>query len=382
MTVQSIVWYPLSAFLAGYALLLLYLLVKSLKSFSLKAADSAVKWPPVSVILPFKNEAIHLAAILKSLATQDYKGPYEVVLVNDGSGDAFRTAIDSSRMAFPSLRINLMDSAFQPERDLTGKQQALDTGAGAASYGLLAFTDADMELAPFWLSMLVASLLSTGASIAYGHTAIKHDGRNAFARLQALQLGFLFATAYAFHRAGIRGSCMGNNLLVTRDAYQAVGGQEGIGYSIVEDRALLCALVRAGFTATPSVPFTPSAWTFAVSDVKGFMHQMLRWARGGFSLRSGLLPIGLLLLAQNVSLLLALAGALPPAFLAPVLINFLLTWLYASMMMRRCGSTESAALFPALYLFMLAETAVFGLSLPFIRTIVWKDGRIRVRPDR
>lgn len=37
---------------------------------------------------------------------------------------------------------------------------------------------------------------------------------------------------------------LGNNMAVSREAYDAVGGYEQIGFSIVEDYALFIAIIR------------------------------------------------------------------------------------------------------------------------------------------
>ena len=51
------------------------------------AAGSGRAWPPVSVVVPARDEAEHVAACLRSLLAQDYPGRFRIVLVDDRSTD-------------------------------------------------------------------------------------------------------------------------------------------------------------------------------------------------------------------------------------------------------------------------------------------------------
>src|SRR5690242_18513501 len=44
-------------------------------------------WPPVSAVVPARDEAAMLPVTLPALLDQDYPGDFEVILVNDGSAD-------------------------------------------------------------------------------------------------------------------------------------------------------------------------------------------------------------------------------------------------------------------------------------------------------
>ena len=116
-------------------------------------------------------------------------------------------------------------------------------------------------------------------SFIFGRTAIKVT--SGFSWLQNIQLTTLFAVAWLFAKGGIKSSCMGNNILLHKDLYTAIGGQMGIGYTIVEDQGLLAKLKEIGTTPQPTLPFSAKAFTYAETSLKGYAHQMLRWAKGG-----------------------------------------------------------------------------------------------------
>ena len=44
-------------------------------------------WPPVTVIVPARNEAATIAACVKSLLNQDYPGTLSIIIVDDSSTD-------------------------------------------------------------------------------------------------------------------------------------------------------------------------------------------------------------------------------------------------------------------------------------------------------
>jgi cellulose synthase/poly-beta-1,6-N-acetylglucosamine synthase-like glycosyltransferase len=355
--------------LAAYAALLGWLIARLiLRREARPGAPSAPRG--MSIIIPFRNEAHRLGSLLASLAGQRYAGEWEVILVNDGSDDDFRNAITPFVNKFP-VPLSVVDSAFDPAVRLTSKQQALESGVAFARHDWLLFTDADMAFEKDWLASWHAAA-APGCDLVFGHTKIANTPGGPFCAMQRFQLEFLFATAYAFHGAGIGGSCMGNNLLIKKSSYRRVGGQRGIGYSIVEDRDLYAAFRRRGMSVAPAEPFSARALTYPCDSFGRFYHQMLRWARGGFSPGSPLLWAGLLLTLQNAAFVVAVAGILSPAATVIAFVNFVLTMAFAALGFRKIGSRESAFFFPAYYLCMLAETAVIILSFFLTPKVVWK----------
>jgi cellulose synthase/poly-beta-1,6-N-acetylglucosamine synthase-like glycosyltransferase len=382
---------PLFAYCCAVIAMTLALLVKVARRKGLPAVDTedindAINYgaPGVSVVIPFRNEERNLNGLLASIDRQDYGGMMEVVLVNDGSTDGGAGVIEKFAPDNRRLRIRTIELLPAADTRLTSKQQALDLGVDRASYRLILFTDADMILEPTWVGSMVNSHLSTGAGLVFGHTAIVGGGhrqpavgrRGLFAVLESYQLEYLFSFACAFSRLNLTGSCMGNNILVTKEAYAACGGQRGVGYSIVEDRALLGLMRKKGFKAAAQEPFTVTAWTYPSQSTGRFVNQMLRWAAGGLRPGGGLFAAGLLLLTQNVVFMLSMIGTLPPALTLLSAANFMLTWAFLSISFHKNRSPASKFLYPLYYVFMMVETAVFVPLMLFKRRIDWKDRKV------
>src|SRR5215213_2921854 len=104
----------------------------------------------VSVVLPVRNERRHLGDQLSALAEQTYDGPWELVVVDNGSTDGSGDVARSFAPRVPALRV-----VSAPRR---GLNHARNAGVRAARGEVLAFCDADDVAAPGWLAALVEAL--------------------------------------------------------------------------------------------------------------------------------------------------------------------------------------------------------------------------------
>ncbi|HEX3018926.1 MAG TPA: glycosyltransferase [Chitinispirillaceae bacterium] len=328
---------------------------------------------PVSIVIPFRNEQDHLNTLLLSLQDQSYCGSFEVLLINDGSTDQSVEVIRNFQK-HSKIMISLLDSTYNPERKLTSKQQALDFGINHTRHDWIALTDADMKLHPDWLNLLMNSTKDNPALV-FGHTSLVTDN-TLFNKIQAFQLDFLFSAAFAFFKAGITGSCMGNNMLISKQAYLKAGGQKAIGFNIAEDRALLNLFRKKNSVISCTDPFKPLALTFPCNSWKQFFHQFCRWAKGGFVWRSTLFLIGILFSIQNLLLLSSICLILPPLLSSVAIGNFILTWLFTAASFRRIFSDQKFHFFPFFFLFLLFETIFFFFSILFRFDIEWKGRKL------
>lgn len=331
--------------------------------------------PGISIVIPFKNEAARLPALLDSLIRQDYSGNYEILLVNDGSTDDYENALAPYRLSAPRP-IKIIPSHYDKETHLTSKQQALDRGAAEASFEWLLFTDADMEFQKNWIASM-ARMVSLDHDLVFGHTALRKKSRWEFLHaMQSFQLEFLFAVAHAFYASKLTGSCMGNNLLVKKEPYRAMGGQKGVGYSIVEDCDLLRAFKRKGYSIAAAAPFIPEAYTFPCKNISGFMSQALRWGRGGLRMKSGLFPVWALFCFQNVLFLLSCASLVPRQLEIVAFANAVLTIIFVYGSFKKIHSVENLFLLPVYYIFLMIETVTFLAAFIVSPDLSWKGRKL------
>jgi glycosyltransferase involved in cell wall biosynthesis len=114
------------------------------------AMNSTTGQLSLSVVIPCRNEERVLAGQLSALAAQEYDGPWEVIVVDNGSSDHTRSVAESFENRLPSLRVAVAERR--------GRQRACNVGASLATGDALLFVDADDEVAPGYLSAMAAAL--------------------------------------------------------------------------------------------------------------------------------------------------------------------------------------------------------------------------------
>lgn len=356
-----------------FAVVILFFIVRGIFSYrSLKF--NKITTPPngLSIVIPFRNEAKNLEPLLNSLASQNCALPYEVILVNDGSDDGYESVLES--FEDHSLSLILKNSDYSNEIDLSSKQQAIDTGVSCSQYDWLIFTDADMTFTPDWLSNLTKQCDSNSTPFIYGRTSIIPH-KSILAWIQTIQLDFLFGTAWLFSLIGLDSSCMGNNIAVSKRLYEDIGGQAGLGFTIVEDKKLLSAIKSKGITPKAANPFIADARTYPVDSPKIYLHQMLRWLKGGGGESWQILLIVILLGGELISIIAALFSN-SALFIGIVLSGVLFTWLLFILVFTKLKPLKRAWQLP-LFLFILLLESLFVIpSLIFI-TPRWKGRSLR-----
>jgi len=103
----------------------------------------------VSVIVPAYNSEKTISTLLKSLKKQNYKGTFEVIVVDDGSND--KTAEISENKGAVVLR-----------QKNAGPAKARNLGAKKAKGEILLFTDADCEPEKNWVEEMLRPFADNG----------------------------------------------------------------------------------------------------------------------------------------------------------------------------------------------------------------------------
>jgi glycosyltransferase involved in cell wall biosynthesis len=116
--------------------------------------------PLVSIIVPVFNEAGTVVAVIERLQTIEFPAAREIIVVNDGSTDGTRAALE--RMpSNPGVQV------IHADRN-RGKGHAVRLGLRRATGSVIAIQDADLELDPAQLPDLVAPVLRGEADVVYG----------------------------------------------------------------------------------------------------------------------------------------------------------------------------------------------------------------------
>jgi succinoglycan biosynthesis protein ExoA len=172
--------------------------------------------PAISVILPVLNEESHLEGAVLSVLSQDYRGPFEIILALGPSRD--RTNEIATKLASQDNRVKLIDSP-------TGKTAAgLNLALAASKSPVVVRVDGHAQIPKNYISLIVEILNKTGAVNVGGVMAAV--GTTAFERAVAGAMRSpLGVGASRFHTGGEAGEVDTVYLgAFRREALLAIGG--------------------------------------------------------------------------------------------------------------------------------------------------------------
>jgi glycosyltransferase involved in cell wall biosynthesis len=212
------------------------------------AIDTASVRPLVSVIVPARNEEACLGACLQSLVSQSDAVPLEIIVVDDHSTD--RTRAIASSFSSQQVRgndVRVIEAAPLPA-GWTGKNNAVTTGSKAARGEWLLFTDADTIHLPGSLARSLKEARRHGAALlSYSpEQIVKTPWEKAVMPVIFAELAASFRPSQVSDPNSPAAAANGQYILITREAYDAVGGHAAIAGTLLEDVALARAVKRSG----------------------------------------------------------------------------------------------------------------------------------------
>ncbi|MGD0063263.1 MAG: glycosyltransferase family 2 protein [Streptosporangiaceae bacterium] len=175
-----------------------------------------MEYPPVSVVMPVRNEERYLAESVRRVLGQDYPGPLELVLAVGPSAD--RTEQLARELAAADPRVTVVASP-------TGRiPAALNLAVRTARHAVIARIDGHALLPPGYLRIAVSTLGETGAADVGGVMAA--EGVSPFQRAVAWGMTSKAGVgSAAFHTGGGAGPTLSVYLGVyRREAIEQAGG--------------------------------------------------------------------------------------------------------------------------------------------------------------
>jgi hopene-associated glycosyltransferase HpnB len=209
-------------------------------------------WPGVVAVIPARDEADNIATALGSLLSQNYPGPFRIVLVDDQSRDgtaviAWRTATDLG----PG-KLTIRSGRPLPP-GWAGKVWAMKQGIDwandlpdAPDYLLL--TDADIAYGEASLRRLVARATAEDLVLTSLMVRLHCDSWAERAFVPAFVFFFQMLFPFDWVRRSDRATAAaaGGCMLVRRDALAKAGGIETIRHALIDDCALGARLKSIG----------------------------------------------------------------------------------------------------------------------------------------
>ncbi|HEX8329662.1 MAG TPA: glycosyltransferase [Hymenobacter sp.] len=327
--------------------------------------------PRVSVLIAARDEEMALPRCLASLRALHYPPELLEILVGDDASTDRTAAVAAAAMQgfAGQFRVVPITENLGAAR---GKANVLAHLARQATTDFFFITDADISLPPTWITGLLAHA-APGVGTVTGITAVQ--GPAVFHQLQGIDWLLSLAMVQVVSDLGRPVTAMGNNMLVTRAAYEATGGYEALPFSVTEDFALFQAVLARGYSFRQVFNTAVQADSLPIPTWAALMKQRRRWLRGVESLPLRL-RLELLFFSSFWPALLALAWvAGPGAALAVWAGKVLVQGALAEAAHRRAGLRLRWLLLPLFELYTIGMTvALVGFRL-FGGGVVWKGRR-------
>lgn len=198
-------------------------------------ALTAAPTPRVSIVLPARNEAIHIAACVRSIRASTWPD-LELIVVDDHSTDG--TGVLAREAAADDRRVKIVNAPDLPP-GWFGKQWACQSGAAHATGSLLLFTDADTRHAPDLVGRMVRMREGRGAELlsVAGHQEMGTVWERAVQPSVFTLILTRYGGAEAMERATDRRDVVANGqcFMLSRRVYDAIGGHEPVRGFVAED---------------------------------------------------------------------------------------------------------------------------------------------------
>jgi cellulose synthase/poly-beta-1,6-N-acetylglucosamine synthase-like glycosyltransferase len=232
--------------------------------------------PRVSIFIAARNEEAALPRCLASVRALQYPAHLlEVLVGDDASTDNTRAVAEAAMQGFAgSFRVVTITGTLGQAR---GKANVLAHLAHLATTDYWLLTDADIALPTTWVRGLLAHAAPRVGTVT-GLTVVQ--GPSLLAKLQGVDWLLSLGSIQVATDSGQPMTAMGNNMLVTRAAYQATGGYEAMPATIIEDFALFEAVNAQGYGFRQLFEPAVRASSLPAGSWAALLRPRLRWVRG------------------------------------------------------------------------------------------------------
>jgi len=235
--------------------------------------------PFISILLAVRNEVHTVNYALNSLEKLDYPDDkYEVLMGDDGSTDGTTKILKEWDKETNNFFYIPIDKKIA---HLDAKANVLEQLAEKSKGEYMMITDGDVEVPSSWLMKQLACW-KDGAGIQSGFTIIK--AKDFFSSMQMIDWSLALGMVKIVSGWKIPVTGVGNNMMVSREAYDKVGGYKNIPFSVTEDFALFQAVAKQGYHYQQLANEDSLVRTFATRGFWNLMNQRKRWMTGALKL--------------------------------------------------------------------------------------------------
>ena len=345
------------------------------------ASTSTTSLPTISVIIPVRNEALHMGTLLKDLNKQSYHASlFEVWIVDDDSSDntpyIVGTFIKNASIQLKTIRLPDSASLTSP------KKRAIQAALSRATGDLIVTTDGDCRVGPDWLASLAECYQRTQAKLISGPVTFRPEG-TLTDHLQTVEFSSLIGSGAAAIAAGSPSLCNGANLAYEKKTFEEVGGFTGNEHLASGDDEFLMHKIAARYPGSIRFLKDPRAIVRTVPHTswKGFYRQRKRWASKWKHYKNPVsIALAVYVFACNAALVLALGlgmfGVWPwPQVFVVLLTKWVPEWLFIGGVLSFLQKQKSLLYIPLVQLIYPFYVMFFGLAVQK-PTYIWKDRKL------
>lgn len=269
----------------GYALVII-LLSKELLTYPKTVIDQESNKLSFTIIINYRNEEVHLPALLKSITNQHYDFKLlHWIFINDQSVDQSFNILNAFKANHPEINISLIDRI---PNSASGKKDGITQAVKLSKHNHIITTDADCLLPKNWVSCYNA-IYNTHSDAHFIAAPIQLEQKDSF--LSAIQqqemtaLQLITVGSFSFRQPFM---CNGANMSFKKEAFQEVSGYEGnTDISSGDDIFLLEKLAAEDVMKCRYLKSRHAiVTTFPKQRLSEVISQRARWAQKGSETKS------------------------------------------------------------------------------------------------
>ncbi|SDG50564.1 Glycosyltransferase, catalytic subunit of cellulose synthase and poly-beta-1,6-N-acetylglucosamine synthase [Dyadobacter soli] len=321
----------------------------------------------ITVIIPVRNEAENIVALLEDLDRQTLPTAHFEVLVMDDSSTDNTADIVRAFSANAKARIKL--TPLPDERTSAPKKRAIETAMTLAMGKLIVTTDGDCRAQAGWLHAIATCYLHTGAKLISSPVTFTEEA-SLTDHLQTVEFASLIGSGAASMSAGYPSMCNGANLAYEKATFLEVNGYDGVRHIASGDDEFLMHKVAARHPG--SVRFLRHRdaiiRTAPHRNWASFYRQRKRWASKWKHYQNKTpLVLAVYIFASNFSALLAgglaLTGSISAfAFWGMLALKCIPEWFFLGSVLNFLEKRKSLIFIPVTQIFYSLYVCFFGLA--------------------
>jgi cellulose synthase/poly-beta-1,6-N-acetylglucosamine synthase-like glycosyltransferase len=243
-------------------------------------------------LLAARNEEKNIYDCLEALARLNYPVThFEVLIGNDQSEDATAMLAEKFIEDHPHFKLINIESQLGHAK---GKANVLAQLAHQAKGEFYFITDADISVPENWIREML-SYYKPGLGTISGLSLI--DDKSLFSQLQNLEWIFAYGMVKVSSEVNIPVSAIGNNMVITRQAYWSTGGYENISFSVTEDFELFRETLKKGWKYKDLANEGVLSYSKPMESFAKVLSQRKRWMHGAVQL-----PLAMVIFLSVLSL--------------------------------------------------------------------------------